>query len=257
MAGVARQEHAAEAQRLGDEAAQRGDAFLQAGAGHQLVAAFVIQAQLQLLPERVVAPVLHVVRQRHLQVVAAARLAALAAQGKAARAVDVDQLVADRRGVGQQAQPAEGVDLLVFGDGRARRAGAAHAVEAVAAGDEVAVQAVRLAVLVPGDVGAGGAEVVHGGVAGLVDRGQPGHGARLHQVVRDLGLAVHHHVLAAAVPVQVHAVAPAVPHQLDAAMHQAFLCMRAHAGRVQQVDADLLQDAGADAAQHVVAARAR
>jgi hypothetical protein len=32
--------------------------------------------------------------------------------------------------------------------------------------------------------------------------------------------------------------------------------MRAHAGRVQQVDADLLQDAGADAAQHVVAAHA-
>ena len=43
--------------------------------------------------------------------------------------------------------------------------------------------------------------------------------------------------------------------QLDAVVHRAFgFHTLAHAGLGQQVDRDLFQDAGADAAQHVVAA---
>src|SRR5262249_32851061 len=46
-----------------------------------------------------------------------------------------------RLGVGQHAQPAEGIDALVEPDRLGRHRGARHAVEAVAAGDEVAVDA--------------------------------------------------------------------------------------------------------------------
>ena len=49
----------------------------------------------------------------------------------------------------------------------------------------------------------------------------------------------------------------AVPQHLDTVVHQALLVhARADAGFVHQVDADLLQDAGADAPQHVFAADA-
>ena len=47
----------------------------------------------------------------------------------------------------------------------------------------------------------------------------------------------------------------AVERELDAVVAQAFGCSaRADAGRFEQVHGDLLQHAGADAAQHVVAA---
>ena len=46
----------------------------------------------------------------------------------------------------------------------------------------------------------------------------------------------------------------ALEQHVEAAVHQAFLVhARADAGLVHEVDADLLQDAGADARQHVVA----
>ncbi|MCY1556863.1 hypothetical protein D9M68_936600 [compost metagenome] len=55
----------------------------------------------------------------------------------------------------------------------------------------------------------------------------------------------------------VNRVAVAGKHQLDAVVHRAFgLHALAHAGLGQQVHRDLLQDAGADAAQHIVAALA-
>jgi hypothetical protein len=58
-----------------------------------------VQAVAQFLPEGVVGPLLHLVGQRHLQVVAAARLAALRTQRKAARRIHVDQFVIHRRRV--------------------------------------------------------------------------------------------------------------------------------------------------------------
>ena len=97
-------------------------------------------------------------------------------------------------------------------------------------------------------------EVVHLHVGGFVDRRQAGGLARVHQVARQLGLAIDHHVLAASELVHVDAMALAAEQHLEAAVHQAFAVhARAHAGLVHQVDADLLQHAGADAPEHVVA----
>ena len=61
-------------------------------------------------------PVGHVLVDRHLQVVAAARRRAHGAQRKAALVVGVDQLVVDGRHVGQDAEPAERIDALVDAD---------------------------------------------------------------------------------------------------------------------------------------------
>lgn len=94
---------------------------------------------------------------------------------------------------------------------------------------------------------------MHGDMAGFIDRGQAGGSTGVHQVFGELGLAVHHDVFAASELVHVDAMALTVVEHLEAAVHQAFLVHAlAHACFVQQVDADLLQNAGADAAEYVV-----
>src|SRR5690606_39515174 len=72
----------------------------------------------------------------------------------------VDQLVVDGRGVGQQPQPAEGIHALVCGQHGRRDAAAADAVEAVAAGDVVAFDALAAAVAGERDRRTGAVEVV-------------------------------------------------------------------------------------------------
>ena len=80
-----------------------------------------------------------------------------------------------------------------------------------------------------------------------------GSGAARGLVARDLGLTVHHDLLAAGQRLHVDAVALALEQHVKAAVQEALLVhARAHAGFVEQVHADLLKHAGADAGQHVV-----
>ena len=126
--------------------------------------------------------------------------------------------------------------------------------EAVAAGDEVARDLVARAVLLVADARPRAVEVVHRDVRRLVHRRQVGGAARLHQIARQLGLAVDHHALAAGQALHVDAVAPAAPEHLEAAVHEPLAVhARADADLVQEVDAHLLEHAGADAAEHVLA----
>jgi len=106
VGGIAGEEQAPEAQRLGDKAAQRRDALLERRPGHQRRGRLRIEPAAQLVPEFSIGPLLDLVAQRALQVVAAARMRAHAAQGETALVLDVDQLVRDRRRVREQAQPA-------------------------------------------------------------------------------------------------------------------------------------------------------
>ena len=100
-------------------------------------------------------------------------------------------------------------------------------------------------------------EAVQADAFGLVDGGQALRRAQLHQVARDLGLAVDHHLLAAGQAGEVDAVARAAEAELDAVVRQALgMHARAGAGGVEQVDRHLLEHAGADPAEHVVAASA-
>ena len=167
----------------------------------------------------------------------------------------------NRRRVSQHAQPAEGVNLFVFADGAARCAGPANAMKAVAAGNEIAGDLVLLNALGAGGfithAGAVGVKVMHRDLGGLINSGQTGSLARIHQVPGDFGLAIHHDLLAAGQRLHVDAVALALEEHVKTAVHQAFLVhARAHAGLVKQVHADLLQHAGTNAAEHVVGALA-
>ena len=95
---------------------------------------------------------------------------------------------------------------------------------------------------------------MHADVLRLVHRGLRLRGARVHQVVRHLGLAVDHDALAGQAE-QVDAVALAAEAHLEAVVRQAFGAhARVDAGLGQQVHRDLLQHAGADAAEHVFGA---
>jgi hypothetical protein len=95
---------------------------------------------------------------------------------------------------------------------------------------------------------------VQADVGRLVDGGQAGGGARIHQVARHLGLAVGGDHLAAGEVVDRDRVPLAAEHQLDGVVDDAVAVHAvAHARLVHQVHGHLLQDAGADAAQHVVA----
>src|SRR6266545_2799278 len=84
VAGVAGEEQAPEAQGLGDEAPERRDALLDRGPGDELRRGVPGQAAAQLRPEALVGPLVDLLGERALQVVAAARAAALAAEREAA-----------------------------------------------------------------------------------------------------------------------------------------------------------------------------
>ena len=214
-------------------------------------AALLVQPSLQLVPEPLVRPLVDVILERTLQVIAAAVHRAHGAERKASLVVGVNQFVVDRRRLRQDAEPAERIDPLEGLDRRRLDAGAADAVEAVAAGDEIAVDLAGHAVLDIGDARTVGVEIMRLDVGGLIDRGQPRGLARVHQVERHLGLAVDHHRLAGR-GLHVDAVPAAAEGELDAVMDQALAVgARAGADFVEQRHRALFQKAGADAAEHV------
>src|SRR6185312_11757560 len=97
---------------------------------------------MQLAPEAFIGPLVNRILQGALHVVAAAAPGSHAAQCESALVIGIDQLLAHRRGLRQDADPAERVDSLVLRDFRARHAAATDAVEAIAACDEVTANGV-------------------------------------------------------------------------------------------------------------------
>ncbi|MCY1299772.1 hypothetical protein D9M70_493130 [compost metagenome] len=112
MGGIADQEQATEAHRLGDEGSERRDRLLEGRSGDHRLGMMLRQPPAQLVPEALVGPVLDLFVQRALNVVAAARLRAHRAQCETTRMVGVDEFVIDRRHVGEDAEPAERIDLF-------------------------------------------------------------------------------------------------------------------------------------------------
>ena len=100
-------------------------------------------------------------------------------------------------------------------------------------------------------------EARHRNILRFIDGGQALGLARIHQVVREFGLAVRGDDLAAGEAVHVDGVSLAVEGQLDRVVDDAFAVQpRADAGFVHEVDRHLLEDARADATQNVVGALA-
>src|SRR6185295_5647977 len=147
MGGIAGQEQSTEAHRLGDEAAQRRDALFDRRTDRHARGDLRPDPPLELVPEALVAPLVEMIFERTLHVTANPRRRAHACQRETAVGRYVDQLVPGRRHIGQDAQPAERIDALVSAELARRNAAAADAVIAVAARDEVAFEASRLAAM--------------------------------------------------------------------------------------------------------------
>ena len=133
--------------------------------------------------------------------------------------------------------------------------GAADAVKAVAAGDDVALEHLVPALVPEADGRALAREVVHAHVLDLEQERRAARDPRRDQVLDDLGLAVDDDAAALREIAQRDAVAPARELQLDAVVDEALaLHALAHARSRQQVDRALLEHPGADALLDVLAA---
>ena len=150
------------------EATQRRDALFDGGPASKVRRMLRRQAQRQFVPEAVIGPLLHLVREGALHVIAATRGGTHAAERKAALMIGVDQLVRQRWHIRQNAQPTERIYALE-GTQHFRRHGLArNAVVPIAASDEIAVDALRAATMIERDVGCAGSDVVQGHLRRLV-----------------------------------------------------------------------------------------
>ena len=127
--------------------------------------------------------------------------------------------------------------------------------EAVAAGDEVALELVRPALVLERDPGPVGLEAVHGDLARLEEQRLAGVAADPDQILHDLGLAVDRDRPPAGQLGERDAVAAALEAQLEALVDEPLAVQAlADAGLGQDVDRALLEDAGTDALLDVGAA---
>ncbi|MCY1179391.1 hypothetical protein D9M73_197880 [compost metagenome] len=159
----------------------------------------------------------------------------------------------DRWRVGQDPEPAEGIDpfedFQAVGGNRLSR----HTVEAVATGDVVAIESIRLAVLLKSDKRFIGFHAVGNDVAGLVNRLRAHLPTSGHQVTGDLGLAVDHHRLAAGQRLQIDVYLAPVEGQFEATMDQSLgVHALTHAGLTQQLYHALFKHAGADSTEYII-----
>ncbi|MNT13563.1 hypothetical protein D3C72_1485380 [compost metagenome] len=165
----------------------------------------------------------------------------------------IDQLVADRRGIGQKTQPAEGVDTLVMLLDLSRNGLPRDTVEAVTACDEVAVQAYRFASPFERDIRLRALHIMKPYIGSLIDRGGAGRPAGIHQVAGHFSLTIDQHRTTPRQCLEVQAVASPPVHQFNTLMHEPFrVHTLTHAGLAHQVDGALLQHPGADAPEHVL-----
>ena len=166
----------------------------------------------------------------------------------------VEQFIARRGRIRENAEPAERIDAIVGAQQGGRNGVAADAVEAIAARHIVAGQHGLVTVLAVVDRGAITVEAGDGGCLRL-------------EMDRDAGGEIHRdHVLhcfllpvdidaAAGQRVDVDAMALALEDEFDAVMHHGFAMQTlAHAGFGDEIHRALLEQAGAHAALHIGAA---
>src|SRR5262249_13854307 len=145
------------------------------------------------------------------------------------------------------AEPAERIDARELASRARRNRRTRDAVEAVAAGDEVAAELLQPPAVVEAHLGLARVEVVERRVLHLEEdlaaRGEP----RGDEVLDRLVLRVDHDGAAAGEAREVHAMTAAGEAQVDPLVHEALaLHAFADAGCFQQVYRALLQHAGAD-----------
>jgi hypothetical protein len=125
--------------------------------------------------------------------------------------------------------------------------------EAIAAGDEVALDFMHVAVFPEGDAGRAG-DIAQCHVLRFVDRGSAGRRPRVHEIASDFGLAIHRHGFASDL-FQCNAMPRAVESDLHTVVRQP-LGMQAgrDTGMVEHLNGAGFQHAGANTSQNVVRA---
>src|SRR2546430_3236056 len=135
--------------RLGDEAAQRRNGLFDRGASDDLIRHVLGTSRLEFLPEALVRPILQPSVEVALDVVAAQYRAAHGGKRKAAAVVAIAK-VGERRRLRHDAEPSERITLFVGPQHGGGDRLPAHAMEAVAAGDVIAVDPAGFAILLIG-----------------------------------------------------------------------------------------------------------
>lgn len=103
-------------------------------------------------------------------------------------------------------------------------------------------------------MGLRGVEVRDRDALGFVHRRQPGGLARLHEVARELRLTVHEDALAPAEALEIDTMPSTARENLEAVVDEPLsVHARAHARLPEKIDADLLENTGPDAAEHMLA----
>lgn len=136
--------------------------------------------------------------------------------------IGVDQFGIGRPHFSQHAEPTERILPL---EGFQRALGnrfTADAVIAIAAGNELAIDAMGDAALLVGGKRLGTIEVVKGDVRRLIDRGQSSRIALVHLIMRHFGLAIDGDLLAAGQRRQIDAVQAIVESKREACVRQPF-----------------------------------
>jgi hypothetical protein len=127
-------------------------------------------------------------------------------------------------------------------------------VEAVASGNKIALDLGFDAVLAVTHSWRLGCDVVEAHPVRLIDGPCACDDACIHQVARDLGLAIDRDGLAGQ-GAEINALAAAAEADFDTVMHQTLAVEAgAHTGAVEEIDGPLLDHAGTDTTQHVLAA---
>ena len=169
----------------------------------------------------------------------------------------IDQFVADGRHIGENAKPAERVDLFEGADGILGHRAAAGAVETVAAGDETAIDADILTLDPAGDVRLVAVEIVQLDVGDLVFADATGFLAAVDEIPGDFGLAVDHDVAAAGQFGQIDAMGVVLAGDGETVMRKTFgMHPRAGAGLFQHLHGTFFKHPGAHAREHMVEAGA-
>ena len=181
--------------RLGDIGAQPRHVTLEDLAFLDLAPVRIEHAGVQFVPEAGIRPVRRLVGGRHLQVEPRNARRAPAAQGEAAVVIAVGH-VGDRRRMGEHAEPGKVVGPAIGFDDALGHGRAADAVEAVAAGDEIAFEHLVDAVLPVMDARPGAVEILDARHLGFEDQRRAGFQPGGDQVLHHFELAVDHHAAA-------------------------------------------------------------
>jgi len=171
VGGVAGEVEAAELHGFDDEAAHAGDAFLDDRAFGEFPAVVSGEALLQFVPDAIVGPEREVFIGRALQVEAADFRRTHGEKSEAAVVVCVDEFVGGRGSLREDAEPTERIVAFVGGENALRDGGAGDSVEAVATGNEVAVEAFGETVVMERDVGISGVDGVELNFGGFEEDG--------------------------------------------------------------------------------------